>query len=181
MRYSSALVSVAVLTAAVAGCADDRSTAAGPSGSSAATSSPPQSPTVTSSADAPASPTDDVLARISAALETAGVEDLGPGGESGGSLWHPDLAGTWHGGTVLAWAVDPDAVDQVAEVRTSVELQGTDHTVTSVVHGPELALVRIPCDDLVVDVAAGVDVQGGTSDEDRGVELAQAVYPALGC
>jgi hypothetical protein len=166
------------LTAAVAGCADDRPAATGPSGSSAATSSPPQSPTVTSSADAPASPTDDVVARISAALEAAGVEDLGPAGES---LWHPDLTGTWHGGTVLAWAVDPDAVDQVAEVRTSVELQGTDHTVTSVVHGPELALVRIPCDDLVVDVAAGVDVQGGTSDEDGGVELARAVYPALGC
>jgi hypothetical protein len=177
MRYHSALLSAAVL-AAVAGCAGDQPAASGPPGSSAATSSPIPSPAATSSAGATTTPAGDALARISAALETAGVQDLGPAGEN---LWHPDLTGTWHGGTVLAWAVDPGAVDQVAEVRSSVELQGAQRKVTTVVHGPELALVRVPCDDLVVDVAAGVDVSQGTSEQDGGVELARALYPALGC
>jgi hypothetical protein len=177
-RCLSALVSVAVLTAAVAGCAGDHSAADGATRSPAATSSPQQSPAATSPADPRTTPSDDALARISAALETAGVEDLGPAGQN---MWQADLTGTWRGGPVFAWAVAPEAVDQVVEVRRSVELEGAEEKVTAVVHGPELTLVRVPCDDLVVDVAAGVDVDQGTSDEDGGVELARALYPALGC
>jgi hypothetical protein len=119
------------------------------------------------------------VAQIAAALQTAGVDDPQP--PTADLPWHPDLTGTWQGGTVLAWAVDPGAAGQVAEVRGSVELRGAEETATAVVHGPELVLVRVPCHDLVVDVAAGVDVDGGTSDQDRGVELARALYPALGC
>jgi hypothetical protein len=63
-------------------------------------------------------------------------------------------------------------------VRRTIQLSGK---VTTAVHGPELALVRVPCDDLVLDVSAGVDVDRGTSEEDGSVELARALYPALGC
>jgi hypothetical protein len=184
MRCASALIRLVIATVAVAGCAAGQSVAAGPAESSAAATSSqeaPSSSTAASSTDAgptPPPPSDDVLRRVSAALTAAGVEDLGPGTRF---LWNPDLSGTWRGGTAFAWIIDPEAVDQVAEVRGSVLLRAKDQQVTAVVHGPELVMVRIPCDDVAVDVAAGVDVEQGTSDEENAVELAQALYPALAC
>jgi hypothetical protein len=173
MRHATSLLCLAIGAAAVTGCAEPSATAP--------PSQPPASSTAPSSGDAAADatpPPDDVLQQVSAALTEVGVEQLGPGDRF---LWHPDVAGAWRGGTAFAWVVDPASVDQVAEVRGSAPLQGKREQVSAVVHGPELAMVRVPCDDVVVDVAAGVNVKRGTSEQDDAVDLAEALYPALGC
>lgn len=162
MRNALALVSLILAAVAIAGCATGESAA----------SDPVQSP------GDPAEPSDTIPGRVSAALEAAGMEDLRTDAHS---PWNPDFSGVWRDAPAFAWIVDPESAGQVTEVHGSAGLTGAHGEVAAVVHGPELTLVRIPCQDLVVDVAAGVDVEQGTSDDGAAIELARALYPALGC
>ena len=183
MRNVLALMSLILATITVTGCATGESSASGPVESPGNRSVPsgdvPESAPEASGADeASVESSDTVSERISSALESAGVESLGVGADD---PWNPDFSGTWRDEPAFAWIVDPESVGQVTEVRGSAALEGARGNVAAVVHGPELILVRVPCQDLVVDVAADVNVDQGMSDERAAIDLARALYPALGC
>jgi hypothetical protein len=183
MRNVPALALLIFVVATITGCATGGSNASGPVESSGNRSvpsgdTPKSSPESSGVDEASAEPSDTTSGRVSAALESAGVENLS---SEAHNPWNPDFSGIWRDDPAFAWIVDRESAGQATEVHGSAMLQGARGDVTAVVHGPELILVRIPCQDLVVDVAADVNVEQGTSDEGAAVDLARALYPALGC